>query len=152
MKPSSRFDYALRALVDLALHQDASPVTVGSIARRQKIPPRYLEQLFNRLRRQGLVIAERGPRGGYRLSRPASEIAVHSIFQSLEQPVKHSPQRWDPSSKKDGFNQADPTTSLWRQIEVAVETTLQATTLENLVAQAREQLPLPIRHRFTFHI
>ena len=55
MKPSSRMDYALKALVDLALHQGTGPVTVASIAKRQTIPGRYLEQLFNRLRRTGIV-------------------------------------------------------------------------------------------------
>jgi Rrf2 family iron-sulfur cluster assembly transcriptional regulator len=121
-------------------------VTVGSIAKRQKIPPRYLEQLFNRLRRQGLVSAERGPRGGYRLSRPTSQIPVSAVFQSLER-----------SPQGDGSKGIDPTASLstaslWRQVENAVQTTLRATTLEDLVAQAREQVPLPIHHRFTFHI
>ena len=63
-KPPSRVAYALKALVDLAIHQNLGPVTVATIAKRQGIPLRYLEQLFNRLRRKGLVVAERGPRGG----------------------------------------------------------------------------------------
>lgn len=142
MRPSQLFDYALRALVDLALHESAGPVKVAAIAKRQSIPVRCLEQVCNRLRRQGLVMAERGPRGGYRLSQPASQIPVSAVFQSFELPRKTvSPTR----------SSIDPTRSLWQQVEKAVQTTLQATTLETLAAQAREQNPA-LNHRFTFHI
>ncbi len=143
MKPSSKFTYVLRALVDLALHEKSGPVTVATIARRQGIPGRYLEQLFNRLRRNGLVIAERGPRGGYRLGRPASEILVSTIFESVE------PRR--PSAAKE-MAASDPGRRVWQQVEQAVATTLQATRLEELVAQARRSQPALVNHRFTFHI
>ena len=150
VRPSSRFDYVLRALVDLALHEAEGPVKLSAIAKRQMIPLRYLEQLFNRLRRQGFVVAERGPRGGYRLGQPASRIPVSAIFQSLEL----SPDEKAPGTSK--FREAvpgtqSPTRSIWRQVEKAVQTTLQATTLEALAAQAREQNPA-LNHRFTFHI
>ncbi len=143
-KPSQRFSYALRALVDLALHQGTGPVTVKAIAKRQKIPLRYLEQLFHRLRQHGLVMAERGPRGGYRLSRSPREISVSTIFQTLEQNGKTAPHVFSRS-------ESDPTVTVWRQVEMAVKTTLQATTLEALVTQAREQ-NATVNHRFTFHI
>ena len=139
MKPSSGVRYALQALVDLALHQEIGPVTVARIARRQGIPARYLEQLFNRLRREGIVVAERGPRGGYRLSRAPKEIQVNAIFQSL-------------ADSKQPVPSTDPAADIWKQVESAVEATLKATTLETLVAQAREKNPSPIRHPFTFHI
>ena len=142
MKPSSRMDYALKALVDLALHQGTGPVTVASIAKRQTIPGRYLEQLFNRLRRTGIVAAERGPRGGYRLGRPAGEIAVNEIFESLEPGglFQHN------------GSTRDPAASVWKQVEQAVHTTLEATTLETLAAQVRDQIPSGVNHPFTFHI
>lgn len=150
MRPSSRFDYVLRALVDLALHEAGGPVKLSAIAKRQMIPLRYLEQLFNRLRRQGFVIAERGPRGGYRLKRHPSEISISAVFQSFE---LSSDEKVPGTSK---FRETvpgtkSPTRSIWRQVEKAVQTTLQATTLEALAAQAREQNPA-LNHRFTFHI
>ncbi len=143
-----RFQYALRALVDLALHQATGPVTVKAIAQRQRIPTRYLEQLLHRLRRQGLVIAERGPRGGYRLGRPSSQMPVSQIFQGLEARSTSLPIR----SSKETSSSADPSLGLWKQVEAAVNTTLQATTLEDLVAQARESSPALVSHRFPFHI
>ena len=142
-KPSSIVTYGLRALVDLALHERTGPVTVRMIARRQEIPVRSLEQVLNRLKRGGVVQAERGPRGGYRLSKAPSQIPVSRIFQSLTQRQKGNGK---------GFAAADPAASVWRQMEKAVATTLEATTLETLVTQAREQTPHPITHRFTFHI
>ncbi len=143
MKPSLRMDYALKALVDLALHPGTGPLTVASIAKRQGIPAHCLEQVFNRLRRTGLVVAERGPRGGYQLSRPPSEIMVNEIFQSLE-----------PSGvfQHNGGLTRDPTTTVWKQVERAVRTTLEATTLEALAAQVRDQIPSGVNPPFTFHI
>ena len=145
MRPSSRFSYALKAMVDLAAHQGTGPVTIASIAKRQSIPARSLEQLFNRLRRSGLVEAERGPRGGYCLSRPADRIPVRAVFEALE-PQAISPKRRPPVSPD------DPVRSVWQQVESAVKTTLDATTLEALAAQAREKTAAPMKHRYTFHI
>ncbi len=143
IRPSNRFSYALKALVDLAVHQGTGPVTTAAIARRQGIPVGSLEQLFNRLRRRGLVEAERGPRGGYRLSRPAKQIRVRAVFEALEPPA---------SSKRRSVPADGPAGTVWRQVESAVKTTLEATTLEALIGQARDRVASPMQHRFTFHI
>lgn len=131
-------------MVDLALHQGTGPITVAAIARRQSIPVYSLEQLFNRLRHKGLVVAERGPRGGYRLSRSADQISVQEIFELFE-PVRH------PSvvEKESG---TDPARSIWQQVEKAVRTTLTASTLKTLADPMRDHVVTPIRHRYTFHI
>ncbi|TAK20466.1 MAG: Rrf2 family transcriptional regulator [Chloroflexota bacterium] len=85
MKISSKGDYGLRALVDLALHHDAgAPVQVKDIARRQNIPEEYLGQLMVGLRRAGLVNSVRGAFGGYLLSRHPSEITVAQVLETLE--------------------------------------------------------------------
>ncbi|MBI3323293.1 MAG: Rrf2 family transcriptional regulator [Candidatus Omnitrophica bacterium] len=156
MRPSSRFTYALKAMVDLAVHQGTGPVTTAAVAKRQGIPARSLEQLFNRLRRGGLVQAARGPRGGYRLHRPASEIPVGEIFDALEPKgtVAHASRRKTPIPATPGASSstADPAHAIWQQVERAVRTTLDATSLEALAAQVRESSPEPLDHRFTFHI
>ena len=146
VKPSSRIRYALTALVDLTLHQPMGPVTVAAIAKRQRIPVQYLEQLFNRLRRRGIVAAERGPRGGYRLNRLPREIPVSAVYECLENPSGPGNPHGSLSSD------SDPAAAVWKQVETAVQTTLKATTLESLAAQAREKAPSSIRHLFTFHI
>lgn len=85
MKISSKGDYGLRALVDLAQHFDANaPVQVKDIARRQQIPEEYLGQLMVGLRRAGLVHSVRGAAGGYLLARPPGEITVAQVVETLE--------------------------------------------------------------------
>lgn len=146
MRPSHRFSYALKAMVDLAVHQGIGPVTTAAIAKRQGIPVRSLEQLFNRLRRKGLVQAERGPRGGYRLGKPADQIPVRAVFETLE---LRAP---SPKQKQRQGSDGDPVRTVWKQVETAVKTTLEATTIGALAAQLRDQATTPIRHRYTFHI
>lgn len=85
MKISSKGDYGLRALVDLAQHFDGgTPVQVKDIARRQGIPEEYLGQLMVGLRRAGLIHSVRGAAGGYLLARPPAEISVVEVLETLE--------------------------------------------------------------------
>ena len=146
LKSSSLFHHALRALVDLSLYQTSGQVKVATIAKRQGIPPRCLEQIFNRLRRRGLVVAERGPRGGYRLARSAGEIRISDVFESLG---SSNSGRHD---SLEGQRAADPAAAVWKQVEAAVQATLKVTTLEALVAQAQGKAPSPIPHPYPFHI
>lgn len=76
--------YALRAMLDLALHQGDSPVTREDIARRQELPATYLAQLFAALTKAGLIESVRGPGGGYVLGRPVEEITVGEIIRVVE--------------------------------------------------------------------
>jgi len=142
-------------LVDLALHENTGPVTVAAVAKRQGIPPAYLEQLFHRLRRKGLVAAQRGPRGGYRLKRSPKKIPLSLIFRSLEStPENHKGSVTKLAGRRplsQGAANFDPTPFVWQQVEEAVHSTLKATTLDALVAQARETTLSP-SHRYTFHI
>jgi Rrf2 family protein len=88
VKISSKGDYGLRALVDLAQHYEAGePVHVREIARRQLIPEEYLGQLMVGLRRAGLVNSVRGAGGGYLLARPPLEITVAQVLETLEGPL-----------------------------------------------------------------
>jgi Rrf2 family transcriptional regulator, cysteine metabolism repressor len=85
MKISSKGDYGLRALVDLATHgRSGQPVQVKDIARRQNMPEEYLGQLMVTLRRAGLVNSVRGASGGYLLARPTDQITVADVLESLE--------------------------------------------------------------------
>jgi Rrf2 family iron-sulfur cluster assembly transcriptional regulator len=84
---STRGRFAVNALIDLALRQPAGPVTLASISRRQKISLSYLEQLFSRLRRVGLVESTRGPGGGYTLARSADAISVAEVVEAVDEPL-----------------------------------------------------------------
>ncbi len=87
MKLSTKGRYAVTAMMDIALHEEVGPVTLGDISQCQGISLSYLEQLFSKLRRSGLVKGVRGPGGGYRLSKPASEISVADIIDSVDESI-----------------------------------------------------------------
>ncbi|MGA1613278.1 MAG: Rrf2 family transcriptional regulator, partial [Lutimaribacter sp.] len=87
MKLSTKGRYAMVALTDLALRPGEELVTLGDIARRQDISLPYLEQLFVKLRRGGLVESVRGPGGGYRLARAPSEIRVVDVLSAVDETV-----------------------------------------------------------------
>jgi Rrf2 family iron-sulfur cluster assembly transcriptional regulator len=87
MKLTSKGRYAVTAMLDLALHTESGPVTLAAISVRQSISLSYLEQLFTRLRKHGLVSSTRGPGGGYSLSRPASEIPVAAVVTAVDESV-----------------------------------------------------------------
>lgn len=87
MKLSTKGRYAVTAMMDLALHEDSGPVTLAEISQCQGISLSYLEQLFARLRRRGLVTGVRGPGGGYRLARPAVQITVADVILAVDDNV-----------------------------------------------------------------
>ena len=87
MRLTTKGRYAVTAMLDLALHQDRDPIALSDIAGRQGISLSYLEQLFVRLRRCGLVSSARGPGGGYRLGREAADIAVVDVICAVDEPV-----------------------------------------------------------------
>ena len=88
MKLTTKGRYAVTAMMDLAMHQsDRQRVTLKSIADHQEISIAYLEQLFARLKYKGLVRGVRGPGGGYRLTRSASEISIYEIISAVDESV-----------------------------------------------------------------
>ncbi len=88
MQLSTKGRYAVMAMVDLASRSTDSPVRLASIAEKQQISLAYLEQLFTKLRRAGLVTSARGPGGGYRLSRQPEAIFVSEIMSAVDEPIK----------------------------------------------------------------
>jgi Rrf2 family protein len=84
MKVSTRAEYGLRALIDLANHFGEGPVQSKNIAERQGLPEPYLNQLMTALRRAGLVSSKRGPTGGHMLARPPQQISLRDVFDVLE--------------------------------------------------------------------
>lgn len=87
MKLTTKGRYAVTAMLDLAFHGEKKPVTLTDIAKRQNISLSYLEQLFSRLRRAGMVEGVRGPGGGYQLSRDARDISVADIICAVDEVV-----------------------------------------------------------------
>jgi len=87
MRLTTKGRYAVTAMLDLAFHSEKKPATLTDIATRQTISLSYLEQLFARLRKAGMVTGVRGPGGGYKLSRPAADINIADIIAAVDEPV-----------------------------------------------------------------
>ncbi|MCB1960784.1 MAG: Fe-S cluster assembly transcriptional regulator IscR [Rhodocyclaceae bacterium] len=87
MRLTTKGRFAVTAMIDLALRQEAGPVTLAGIAERQSISLSYLEQLFGKLRRHKLVSSVRGPGGGYCLAREMSDITVADIILAVDEPL-----------------------------------------------------------------
>ena len=88
MKLSTRGRYAVMAMADLAGPGAGGPATLSVIAQRQEISLAYLEQLFGKLRRAGLVAGARGPGGGYRLAKPANQLRIADIVLAVDEPLR----------------------------------------------------------------
>src|SRR5260370_42254391 len=88
MKLSTKTRYGVRALFDIAFHNDVRPTQARDIARRQDVPLRYLEQIFQELRRAHLVEAKRGPRGGYSLKRAPEAITLGDVVRAVQGPIE----------------------------------------------------------------
>lgn len=88
MKLSTKGRYAVMAIVDLAQQSNGQPVSLADVAERQEISLSYLEQLFSKLRRHGLVKSVRGPGGGYMLAKPADELHVCEIVLAVDEPIR----------------------------------------------------------------
>jgi Rrf2 family transcriptional regulator, iron-sulfur cluster assembly transcription factor len=87
MRLSTKGRYAVTAMLDLAIHDGKGPITLADISQCQGISLSYLEQLFAKLRRDGLVEGVRGPGGGYRLAKPAAEISIADIISAVDERV-----------------------------------------------------------------
>jgi Rrf2 family iron-sulfur cluster assembly transcriptional regulator len=88
MKMSTKGRYAVMAMIDIGMNSAGKPVSLADIAERQDISQEYLEQLFGKLRRSGLVASARGPGGGYQLARAAGDIAMADVILAVDEELK----------------------------------------------------------------
>jgi Rrf2 family protein len=137
MHISTRGRYGLRALIELALRYGDGPVQLASIARRQGISRKYLEQLMVRLRKAGLVRSFRGVQGGYALARSPSDIRIHEVVEALEgnfAPVAclDEPEKCDRSARC-------ASRDFWKDLYDAMEKVLRSRTLQDLAELSREK-------------
>lgn len=124
------------ALSDLALQPADSLVSLAELSRRQNISLPYLEQLFVKLRRQGLVASVRGPGGGYRLARPASEIRVAEILGAVDESVSAMHAGAGASGGVSGTRAQSLTNRLWEGLSAHVYVFLHQTRLSDVVGNS----------------
>lgn len=133
MKLSTKGRYAMVALADIALQPEGDLVTLGDISKRQDVSLPYLEQLFVKLRRAGLVASVRGPGGGYRLARPASEIRVVDILAAVDETVNAMHKGAGASGGASGSRAQSLSNRLWQSLSAHVYVFLHQTRLSDVV-------------------
>ncbi|KZX98621.1 MULTISPECIES: Rrf2 family transcriptional regulator [unclassified Sulfitobacter] len=134
MKLSTKGRYAMVALSDIALQKDDALVSLGDIAERQSISLPYLEQLFVKLRRGELVTSVRGPGGGYRLARPASEIRVIDVLAAVDETLDAMHKGAGVSGGLSGSRAQSLTNRLWEGLSAHVYVYLHQTRLSDVIA------------------
>jgi Rrf2 family iron-sulfur cluster assembly transcriptional regulator len=136
MKLTTKGRYAVTAMLDLALHFDKGAVTLADIARRQGISLSYLEQLFAKLRRSGLVDSVRGPGGGYNLAMPPSKITVAEIIVAINENIDATRCGGEKNCHGD---QTCLTHQLWEDLSAQIHEFLTGITLADLVSKPHVQ-------------
>jgi Rrf2 family protein len=131
MNISVKGEYALQAVFDLAAHSSAEPVKIADIARRQKIPQKFLELILAGLKQGGFVESRRGAEGGYLLARSAEGITVGDVLKYVEGVKTTKGSRKGPA--------ADPFGDLWDRVETAVSKIVDHTTFAELVRHWNEK-------------
>lgn len=126
MNISVKSAYALHAIFDLATQPPDQPVKIADIARRQKIPQKFLELILASLKHGGFVESRRGAEGGYRLARPADQLTIGQVLRFVEQP------------KQNRSESHDPFTDLWKRVDGAADALLDSTTFAELVRRWKE--------------
>jgi Rrf2 family cysteine metabolism transcriptional repressor len=143
---STRTEYGVRVMVELARRNGDGPVSLADIASTEELPLAYLEHLVARLRKAGLVESRRGARGGYLLARPAPDISMAEVVEALEgsiAPIECISQAADGGlvcSRETDADHVCPTKLLWTRVRGSIVTTLQDTRLSDLVQDKRKSV------------
>jgi Rrf2 family transcriptional regulator, cysteine metabolism repressor len=137
MKVSLRATYGIMAAVDLAMHLGTAPVQAKSIARRQAIPARFLEQVLHSMKKAGLVSSLRGAQGGYVLSKKPSEVSIAEILEALDGPLL-PPLGGAGRAQMRRFGKPELLLGkVWEQVYQAERQVLEAISVEKLAGQQR---------------
>ncbi len=135
MRVSSRTDYGVRALYELALHFGEGPIQSREIAARQEVPEAYLHQVLSALSRGGLVRSTRGPSGGHELARPPSDLTLFDALDVLDGIDRRShPHRSD--------DDTHPVHGVWHEVMQQTVLYLKSITFEDLVLRSKNPVPV----------
>ncbi|MGB5279264.1 MAG: Rrf2 family transcriptional regulator [Gammaproteobacteria bacterium] len=136
MRLTTKGRYAVTAVLDLAFHEEKGPVSLAAISERQCISLSYLEQLFARLRRNGVVKSTRGPGGGYTLNRDAAEISVSDIIVAVDESCQVA--ACDDADGCQGDYQC-LTHDLWNELSNEIRSFLDGISLAEMMANEKVQ-------------
>ena len=156
MRLTTKGRYAVTAMLDLALHQNQGSINLSDISGRQGISLSYLEQLFSKLRRSGLVTSARGPGGGYTLDKSLENISVSDVINAVNESVDAT--RCGGQKNCQGDDRC-LTHDLWEELSQQITNFLSSVTLSDLivqravklVAQRQDSFPIQIIHQASRH-
>ncbi len=152
MRIATSSRYGVRAVFDIAYHGGGQPTQIKDICKRQKISQRYLEQIFNKLLKAGLLKSRRGPRGGYVLSRDPSEISVGDIINAAQGPIVPVSCLSDKKRNCDIYPVCI-TRHVWKETQNRLIDYFNSVSIADLCALARKQrVPRELDHKFMYFI
>jgi Rrf2 family iron-sulfur cluster assembly transcriptional regulator len=155
MKLSTKSRYGLRALFDIAYNSGSLPAQIQDISRRQEISPRYLEQIFQSLKKAGILKSKRGPQGGYCLSRSPEEITVKDVVTATEgdMVLVDCVNTKKKKKKECVFNGSCVTQRVWEEASTRLNDYFATLTLKSLCEMGQEMgLKREQDHRFMYYI
>jgi Rrf2 family transcriptional regulator, iron-sulfur cluster assembly transcription factor len=135
MRLTTKGRFAVTAMIDIAMNSTNGPATLAGVSERQKISLSYLEQLFGKLRRHGLVESVRGPGGGYHLARSADSVSVADIILAVDEPIDATQCGGRENCHDD---RRCMTHELWAGLNAHIFSFLQSVTLAQLVHQQKQ--------------
>ena len=138
MRLTTKGRFAVTAMIDVGMHGGKGPVTLAAVSERQRISLSYLEQLFGKLRRAGLVESVRGPGGGYNLAKDAAQVSVADVIVAVDEPIDATQCGGLENCRDD---RRCMTHDLWASLNEHIFSFLSGVTLDDLV---RKQTPADV--------
>lgn len=132
MKLTTKSRYAVTAMLDIAYHDQGSPISLPEIAERQNISLSYLEQLFSRLKKSGLVESIKGPGGGYKLSKNADDIVISDVIQAVDENLETTACNGKSNCHN---NQQCLSHNLWEDLGAEIKNFLSDVTLQQVISK-----------------
>lgn len=129
MNVSVKCEYALRAILDLAMANSSGPIRIAEIAHRQRIPQKFLETILADLKKSGFLESRRGAEGGYMLGRPADAITVGEVLRSME----------GARTGRAALEEKGPLEEFWRRVDQSIASVIDKTTFAELARSWRER-------------
>ena len=158
MKLTTKSRYGVRAIFDIAYHAGGLPAQIKDISQRQRISPRYLEQIFQRLKKAGILGSKRGPKGGYFLLKEPKDITVYGIITCTEGPIELVFCVGEGDDLDCGAPQCDMkdecvASPLWKEIGDEIAEIFRKTTIQDLCQKAeRLGIKRQLDARFMYYI
>ncbi len=153
MRLSTKSRYGVRALFDMAYHSVGLPTQIKDISRRQQISPRYLEQIFQRLKKAGIIGSKRGPNGGYFLLKEPSEVTLGDVVRATEGPfelvfcISETPKKICPRKEE------CVATDMWAEVSEKIGEFFDSITIAELCDRAKRLgVEREFDHPYTYHI